>query len=169
MADLDRRSINPDAKLRLRDLQPQPQGSTPEDSGPDQARDELTVFIPGLPKNSNARGHGNSTRWSTIRDRAKFRALAREIAEPLAEGRTPWPLTRITARHIARTATRRDPLGLAERLKGVVDGLVDANLLPDDDEDHIEVVLAHSVKSKTPPWGIQLTLERIPVQEETPA
>lgn len=46
-----------------------------------------------------------------------------------------------------------------------MDGLVDAHLLPDDDEKHIEVVLAPSIKRKDGPWGIQLTLTQVPLEE----
>lgn len=123
----------------------------------------LQLFIPGVPRNANASGHWGSGKWQAVKERAKFRSLAAEIARPLAEGREPWPLTRITARHVANQRRRRDPLGLAERLKGIVDGLVDANLIPDDDEKHIEIVLAPAIVDKAAHRGIQLTLE--PAQE----
>lgn len=119
----------------------------------------IVLFIPGVPTNANASGHWASGKWTAVKERAKFRKLAAEIAGPLAEGREPWPFTRITARQIANQRRRRDPLGLAERLKGIVDGLVDANLIPDDDELHIEVVLAPAIVDKKAHRGIQLTLD----------
>lgn len=119
----------------------------------------IEIFIPGVPKNSNARGHANSGKWSAINDRKKFRTLAADVARPLAIDREPWPFTRITARHVAHQKRRRDPLGLAERLKGIVDGLVDANLIPDDDELHIEIVLAPAIVDRKAHRGIQLILE----------
>lgn len=127
----------------------------------------IVLFIPGVPQNANASGHWASGKYRAVNDRAKFRKLSAAIAAPLAEGREAWSFTRITARHVSDVNRRRDPLGLAERLKGVVDGLVDAGLIPDDDEKHIEIVLAPAIVAKSATRGIQLTLE--PATQETPA
>lgn len=114
----------------------------------------ITIFIPGVPRNANAGGQQKFNRW----DKAKFRAKAKKLAEEavLPDG---WPpeFIRITAKQISPVRRRRDPTGLAERLKGILDGLVDGGLLIDDDEDHIEVLLAHSEKGTAA--GIMLTLE----------
>jgi len=115
----------------------------------------LVIFIPGVPSNANRRGQ-----WARHRanaERQKFRRLAAHIGEIEGADWTPLDFTYITARHVSPVRRRRDPLGLAERLKGIVDGLVDAGLLPDDDELHIEVRLARSIKGEHA--GIQLTLE----------
>ena len=121
----------------------------------------LEIYIPGVPQNANARGHWASGKWKSVSERAKFRKLAAQIAEEEKDlhGWEPPSFTRITARHLSPVRRRRDPLGLAERLKGIVDGLVDANVIPDDDENHIEIVLAPSVKAKEA--GIHLLLEKI--------
>lgn len=114
----------------------------------------MIIFIPGIPKNSNASSQW--ARYAASRDRKTFRQRTAEIA-----AQADWqqiPFTIVTARHVSPVKRRRDPTGLAERLKGILDGLVDAGLLPDDDEDHIEVVLARSIRG--PQAGIQITLER---------
>lgn len=116
----------------------------------------IELFIPGVPQNANAKGHWGSGKWKAVTERAKFRKLAAAIAETYAMNREPWAFTTITARHVSPVRRRRDPLGLAERLKGIVDGLVDAHLIEDDDEKHIAIVLAPSIKGVEP--GIHLTL-----------
>lgn len=120
----------------------------------------LNLFIPGVPKNANAQGQW--ARFAKNRENQKFRALTAQIAKPIVES-IPWyppAFTRIVVRQISPVMRRRDPSGLAERLKGILDGLVDANVLVDDDEDHIDLVLAHSRKGKVA--GIDLTLFEAP-------
>ena len=114
----------------------------------------MIIFIPGVPRNANAPGEQKYNRW----DKAKFRAKAKKIGGEITDWIAP-EFCRITARQISPVRRRRDPTGLAERLKGILDGLVDAGVLIDDDEDHIEVVLAHSKKGPTA--GIELELEPI--------
>lgn len=118
----------------------------------------LTLFIPGTPKNSNA-----SRQWArmaTARDRKKFRTLTRQIAEEHYEPHGAFThFVRVTAKQIANVNRARDPGGLAERLKPLLDGLVDALLLIDDNEDRIELVLAHSQVIKDHQPGIELTIE----------
>lgn len=116
----------------------------------------LNIFVPGVPKNANASGQW--ARFAKNRENQKYRQLTAQIAKPIVEG-IPWyppAFTHIVVRHMSPVMRRRDPSGLAERLKGILDGLVDANVLIDDDEDHIKLTLAHSVKSKVA--GISLTL-----------
>ena len=120
----------------------------------------VTIFFAGTPKNSNARGQW--ARMATARDRKKFRQLAaQEAARYYLPHGTFTHFVRISARQISHVNRRRDPGGLAERLKPLLDGIVDAGLLIDDNEDYIELVLERSqvVKGATP--GIQLTLEPI--------
>ena len=120
----------------------------------------LNLFIPGVPKNSNARSQW--ARYAANKDRQHFRSLTADIAKPIVEY-VPWyppEFTHIVARHISPVRRRRDPSGLAERLKGILDGLVDANVLVDDDEDHIQLTLARSRKG--PVAGIEITLFAIP-------
>lgn len=118
----------------------------------------LTIFIPGVPRNANAPGEAKYNRW----DKQKFRKRARDLGHEILSDNPNWVtpgFTRVTARQVSPVRRRRDPTGLAERLKGILDGLVDAGVLPDDDEDHIEVILAHSIKGPTA--GIELTLEPV--------
>lgn len=114
------------------------------------------IFIEGIPKNSNARSQW--ARFAAARDRKFYRQRAADTARTLVDvaGWVPANFTTITARHVSPVKRRRDPLGLAERLKGPIDGLVDAGLIPDDDEEHITVRLERSIRG--PIAGIQLTL-----------
>lgn len=118
----------------------------------------LRIFIPGVPKNSNA-----SHQWAKFAaaaDRKKFRKAAANIVEDdVAENGGFSVPVRIYAYHQARTKRRRDPTGLAERLKGILDGLVDAGLLFDDDEDHVEIVLSKAIVEKKAEPGIYLQIE----------
>lgn len=118
---------------------------------------QLVIFIPGVPSNANRRGQWARHRANS--ERQKFRRLAAGIAETamIAVRWQPLEMTRITARQVSPVRRRRDPLGLAERCKGIVDGLVDAGVIPDDDENHIEVRLAKSIRGDVA--GIELTLE----------
>lgn len=119
---------------------------------------KVALFIPGIPKNANARSQW--AKYAANRDRQKFRGLAADIAsEHYAPHGTFTVPVQITARHISPHRRRRDPLGLAERLKPIVDGIVDAGLLIDDDETHISVRLEPSEKG--PEAGIHVTLEPI--------
>lgn len=149
MARSHRRSNVTLTDLRLRDDQPGPYNSGPQSPLPAAPGDPLTIFVPGVPRNANARGEAKYNRW----DKAKFRKRSRDIGAAIAWG--PHPFIVMTAQHVSPVRRRRDPLGLAERLKGVVDGFVDSGLLIDDDEDHLEVHLAHSVKGQ--PAGLLLT------------
>ena len=112
----------------------------------------LTLFVAGVPLNANARGE-----WNIIKDRAHFKEAWWLAGLEQKRRWRPAEHTTVTARHIVTVRRRRDPTGLAERLKGPLDGLVAAGLLPDDDEDHITIILSRSVKGDVA--GIELTLE----------
>lgn len=116
----------------------------------------LNLFIPGSPKNANARSQW--AKHAANRDRQKFRTYASNLGRDILDAGdwTPRPFTLILARRISPVRRRRDPTGLAEQLKGILDGLVDAGIIPDDDEDHIALSLLHSRKG--PEAGIDLTL-----------
>lgn len=81
--------------------------------------------------------------------------------------RTNWtcpPFVIVSARHIANRHGRRDPTGLAERLKGILDGIVDSGALIDDDDRHIEVrLLPYEKRAKPHPPGIQITITPVGV------
>lgn len=120
----------------------------------------LTLFVPGVPTNTNRGGHAARARWGEIKERADYREAWALAGRTYGKRWRPADRTRLTARQVQIKRyinVRRDPLGLAERLKGPVDGLVDAGLIPDDDERHIEVVLAPAVVGDVA--GIEITLE----------
>lgn len=117
-----------------------------------------TIFVPGTPKNSNASSQW--ARFATARDRKKFRKAAYNEAREQLDPHGPYThFVRVTAAQISPVNRRRDPGGLAERLKPLLDGIVDSGLLIDDSEDDIELVLAHSVVIKDHEPGILLILE----------
>lgn len=120
----------------------------------------ITIFVAGVPSNTNRGGHAARARWAEINERKQFREAWRLAGLEVRRRWKPADRTRLSARQIQVQRyinIRRDPLGLAERLKGPVDGLVDAGLLPDDDEKHIEVVLARAAVG--PVAGIEIRLE----------
>lgn len=118
----------------------------------------VTIFVPGTPNNSNKSGQW--ARFAVARDRKKFREAARKAAEEQLDPYGPYThFVRVTASQISPVNRRRDPGGLAERLKPLLDGIVDSGLLIDDSEDDIELVLAHSVVIKDHEPGIFLMLE----------
>lgn len=82
--------------------------------------------------NENHRHH-----WASVASRR--RELRRWAAHLAAATRAPrLGRARVTA--VVRTSShgRRDPLNWAPTVKPLLDGLVDAGLLPDDDADHLE-------------------------------
>ena len=106
----------------------------------------ITLIVPGVPMNANDRG-----RWAIIRDRAHFREEWGKAGLTVKRRwGAPAERARITAAHVYTVNRIRDPLGLAERLKAPIDGLVDAGILAGDDEDHVEVVLSKSIKGQWP-------------------
>lgn len=114
------------------------------------------IFVAGIPKNANASRQW--ARFASARDRKDFRGRTAALGRTLVKehGWEPAEFTTITARHVSPVMRRRDPLGLAERLKGPLDGLVDAGVIPDDDEKHIQIRLARSIRGI--PAGIELTI-----------
>ena len=95
---------------------------------------ELEVDVPGIPPNPNRRLH-----WAVLaRSRSDFRGWTKLAAkDALARsGRSDdFPLRAATleATFFVKTHRRRDPDNLLASLKPLVDGLVDAGVLVDDD------------------------------------
>lgn len=116
----------------------------------------ISLFVPGVPMNANDRG-----RWAIINDRAHFREEWGKAGLVVKrKWGPPAERARIVAAHVYTVNRIRDPLGLAERLKAPVDGLVDAGLLAGDDEDHIEVLLSRSIRSTVA--GLVIKIEELP-------
>jgi hypothetical protein len=120
----------------------------------------LNFFIEGVPLNANKSGQW--AKYTVAKDRKLFRQRTYDTVKPILEG-LPWyppNMTVVSARHISPVRRRRDPSGLAERLKPILDGLVDAGALEDDDETHIRLHLLPSRKG--PVAGIDITLFEAP-------
>jgi hypothetical protein len=98
-----------------------------------------------------------------MRNRQHFRQLTAERAKESDEDvpYRPFAFTRVTVRQSAHTRRKRDPGGIAEKVKPLLDGLVDAGWLPDDDEDHIELNIGRTVIDKSVEPGMIIELEEI--------
>lgn len=82
--------------------------------------------------NENHRNH-----WASVASRR--RELRRWAAHLAAATRAPrLGRARVTATVRLSAHGRRDPLNWAPTIKPLIDGLVDAGLLPDDDAAHLE-------------------------------
>jgi hypothetical protein len=115
------------------------------------------LYVPGVPENANAR-----TGWvGAMRNRSRFRELTAKLAreEHEATPYPPKPFTLVTVRQTSNVRRKRDPGGVAEKVKPLLDGLVDAGWLPDDDEDHIELRIGRTVIDKSRAPGMLVELE----------
>ena len=121
----------------------------------------LAIFIPGVPLSANASGQW--ARFAANSNRQKFRKIAAALGRnvQIPDAWLPVQHTHITARRVAATRRRRDLLALAEQLKGPIDGLVDAGMMPDDDESHLRITLLPAVVEPRATPGILLLLEPI--------
>lgn len=88
--------------------------------------------LPDLPTwNANSRGHW-SQRASEV---AAWRLVAKQAAN--AAGIPPLDVVFVELTMIPADRRRRDPDNLAGALKPVLDGLVDAGVIPDDSWQHV--------------------------------
>ena len=106
----------------------------------------LTFSAPAELLTLNKRHH-----WRT---RAKLTRKWRELAAVVARvGRVPTlRQARIEVAFIHPTNRRRDAHNLYPTYKAIVDGLVDAKVLPDDDDAHL---VSHTIRNEhdgTRPW-----------------
>jgi hypothetical protein len=118
-----------------------------------------------LPLNQN----GSDNRWRKRTDRKKWRAIAVGLAlgaEPIAVPKRELVRVRITGRIFRRNLMVADRPGDLERLKSVVDGLVESQFLPDDGPRFVEygpVDEAHGVR------GFEITIEEMEHDDDTAA
>lgn len=96
----------------------------------------LSVLDPALLLNANQRPH-----WTEARRLARYWRLLSATETRSAINRRTW--APLAAADITCTVTfppdrrRRDPANWAPTAKALIDGLVDAGLLPDDDHTHV--------------------------------
>lgn len=96
-------------------------------------RQELTVDVPvneWVSANSRYTPHARAHRVAALRLRAAYLARSQKLA-PMSG------LVRIEARVHGRVNRRTDPANAADTTKPLVDGVVDAGVLADDDHTHV--------------------------------
>jgi len=89
----------------------------------------------------------------------KFRRLAMEAAEREEIRTCPWSKATIQARFYHKQKRRRDDVNHLAMLKSAYDGLVDANLILDDDSEHLTTLPAEFFIDKDVS-RVELTIER---------
>ena len=89
----------------------------------------------------------------------KFRRLAMEAAEREGISTGPWLRATIKAKFYHKQKRRRDDINHLAMLKPTYDGLVDANLLVDDDSEHLTTLPAEFFLDKKTS-RVELTIER---------
>jgi len=90
----------------------------------------------------------------------KFRRLAREAAEREDIKTCPWHKATIKAVFYHKQNRRRDDVNHLAMLKPAYDGLVDANLLYDDDSEHLTTLPAEFQIDKDVS-RVELTITRV--------
>lgn len=113
----------------------------------------------------------NGRKWLSLNDRGSWRVWATPIAAwrhhacELAKAANIPTLTRATITgHIYKNrAGRYDPHNLFATLKPIIDGIVDAGVLADDDHTHLTASLEHGGIDRTQPPHIIIT-----IREEKP-
>ena len=100
----------------------------------------VTVRVPGRPPGGNALHRQGF--WRVRKDREEWRAVA-AMAARLAMGAgfgPPIARAEVAVEWRCRTRRRRDFDNLVAGLKPLLDGLVDAGVIQDDDSEHLAVL-----------------------------
>jgi Holliday junction resolvase RusA-like endonuclease len=120
---------------------------------------ELEVDVPGIPPNPNARLH----RMAGARIRKEFRrwsqmAALSAISDSGHADDFPLERARVEATFFFKTKRRRDEDNLIASLKPLIDGLVDAGVLVDDDLSRLSLATPEvRVVAKSPRYeGVRL-------------
>ncbi|MBT0772320.1 hypothetical protein KIH74_25470 [Kineosporia sp. J2-2] len=121
----------------------------------------IPVIDPHALLNANHRMH-----WRRKAERTRFwRELAMYTTRAALQAGTVVPMerARIVAQFRFPTGHRRDVGNLAPTVKAIMDGLVDAGLLPDDDDKHLTGPDLRRVPEKGP-TEIRLEIEELEAQ-----
>lgn len=103
---------------------------TKEDTMSTTEERRMTVYAPAGWINTNVRMHRLP--------KSRLTKAWREAGRAAAEGMDPFmPPVRIVAHIWKARAGRYDPNNLADTTKAIVDGIVDAGLLPDDSTEYV--------------------------------
>lgn len=86
---------------------------------------------------------GGNRHWKKSGATKAQRSLAESLVAPIAP-ESPWLRARATFRFFKPTDRTLDHQNMIQRLKGAIDGVVDAGLLKGDDDKHLETGSAHS-------------------------
>lgn len=100
--------------------------------------DSVTIVLPLPPRILSPNCPVGTFRQRMMKAAAtkKQRKIARESAEDAIRGER-WEKASLKATFYHKTQRRRDALNSLSMLKGAVDGVIDAGLLPDDDSQHL--------------------------------
>ena len=94
----------------------------------------ITCPLPHKACHPNARPHWQTKATAMKGDRAAGKLCAMDIMNILYWSYRPWKSATVQATFVHRTRRTRDPLNAYASLKGLIDGVVDAGLLADDDQ-----------------------------------
>jgi hypothetical protein len=109
-----------------------------------------TFTLSGIPPNENANRRMGS-RFKLARVRKQWRDDATTAALGARRPGHPWDRADLTVIFRYTTKRRRDPLGILEACKPLLDGAVDAGLITDDSTDVIhDVIPEHYVQRRGP-------------------
>lgn len=114
------------------------------------------LFFPGMPPNQNSRGH-----WATkAAEQKRYRTLAWLAAYMTAADAPipPQPRIRVSAVVQRKALGTADQPGDVERLKPLIDGLVDAGVVPNDT---YRYVVLGTVQEMHGAPGVRLIVEAI--------
>lgn len=90
----------------------------------------------------------------------RYRRLAKERIEAEQISSGPWELARVNAAFFFKNDRRRDPDNAMGSIKAAYDGIVDANLVVDDDAKHM--LRGEPTFDVCPEWPrVILTIERL--------
>ena len=123
-------------------------------------RETITIILE-IPHKSLSQNKPSSTfggRMGKAREVKKYRLSALKAIEQ--QGVSGWQKAELHASFYYKTKRRRDSLNSMGMLKGAIDGVIDAGLLPDDDSEHL-IPLAPSICLDTYAPRVELTFTRL--------
>ena len=116
---------------------------------------EVEVRIPGRPPGANALHRQGF--WKVRKDREEWRGISHSAALAVRSG-PPFARASLAVEWRCRTRRRRDYDNLVAGLKPLIDGLVSAGIIEDDDSAHLISLGPLTVTSGCPEDAVVLTV-----------